>query len=163
ERPFAAVPRVDRYYPGEAVEAARLALARCIERAEGCALVVGPPGTGKTLLCQVLAEQFRGSLSPVLLSGTRIISRKALLQAVLYELGLPYRRRDEGELRLTLIDRLNTAAAQPASLLVLVDEAHTLPAKLVEELRLLTNIIRQGQSRVRLVLAGAPVLEERLA
>jgi hypothetical protein len=48
-------------------------------------------------------------------------------------------------------------------LLLIVDEAHTLPLRLLEEVRLLTNIVRHGQPRVRLVLAGAAKLEERLA
>ena len=45
----------------------------------------------------------------------------------------------------------------------MVDEAHTLPAKLIDELRLLTNIVRRGEARVRLILAGAASLEQRLA
>ena len=47
-------------------------------------------------------------------------------------------------------------------MLLLVDEAHTLPLRLLEEVRLLTNVVRDGQSRVRLVLAGGMALEERL-
>ena len=38
-----------------------------------------------------------------------------------------------------------------------------LPLRLLEEVRLLTNVVRDGQSRVRLVLAGIMALEERLA
>ena len=57
ERPFLAAARVDRYFPAGAIEEARQRLTRCIERAEGIAMLVGPPGTGKSLLCQVLAEQ----------------------------------------------------------------------------------------------------------
>ena len=41
--------------------------------------------------------------------------------------------------------------------------AHTLPYRLLEELRLITNLVRDGQSRVQLILAGGPVLEERFA
>ena len=48
-------------------------------------------------------------------------------------------------------------------MVLLVDEAHTLPLRLLEEIRLLTNLARNGQPLVRLVLAGGPVLEERFA
>ena len=162
-RPFSSDIRVDRYFPAEAIEAARQAVALNIERADGCSLIVGPPGTGKTMLCHVLAEQFGQQFASVVLAGGRLASRKALLQAILYELGLPYRRLDEGELRLAMIDHLSPRDDGSRGMLLLVDEAHTLSPKLLEELRLLTNLVRQGMPRVRLVLAGGAVLEERFA
>jgi type II secretory pathway predicted ATPase ExeA len=161
-RPFSAVPRTDLYFPGQAIETARLNLVRCIERAAGCGLIIGPTGTGKTLLCQVLAEQFRNSMIPVLLSNVCVKSRKDLLQAILFEVNLPYQNRYEGELRLSLTDFLSPENDREAMLLI-VDEAHALPLKAFEELRLLTNLVRGGIARVRLVLAGSPALEERLA
>ena len=45
----------------------------------------------------------------------------------------------------------------------LVDEAQALAVHLLEELRLLTNLSRGGAPRVRLVMAGLPALEEKLA
>ena len=48
-------------------------------------------------------------------------------------------------------------------MLLIIDEAHTLPIRLLEELRMLTNVVRDGQSRVRLVLAGGSRLDERFA
>lgn len=163
QRPFTAAPRIDRYFPAFAIETARQTLERSIDRAEGCGLVVGPAGTGKTLLCQVLAEQFRKRMDAVVLSGAMISSRKELLQAITYELKLPYKQLHEGELRLALIDRLGQPDERPEGMLLIVDEAHTLSLKLLEELRLLTNLVRSGSPRVRLVMAGAPVLEERFA
>src|SRR5207244_2142982 len=86
----------------------------------------------------------------------------ALLQNILFELKLPYRDMDEGELRLSLVDHLEPRSGGPDGLLLLVDEAHMLPLRLLEEIRLLTNVVRDGQTRVRLVLAGGMALEERL-
>ncbi|HEY2760407.1 MAG TPA: AAA family ATPase [Pirellulales bacterium] len=176
QRPFAAAASANRYFPGQAIETARQTLARIIDRAEGVGLLTGPAGTGKSLLCQVLAEQFRRSLQVALLASGQLCTRRALLQAILFELGLPFRGMEEGDLRLSLVDHLSPrarlmAAANPAqsttaadnALLLIVDEAHTLPLRLLEELRLITNLVRNGQSRVRLVLAGGPQLEERFA
>ncbi|HEY2882008.1 MAG TPA: AAA family ATPase [Pirellulales bacterium] len=196
-RPFTAAPSAMHYFAGAAIEAARQSLARCIERSEGVGLLTGPAGTGKTLLCQVLAEQVRSQMQVALLASGHLCSRRALLQAILFELGLPYRGLEEGELRLSLLDAIapraitavsnpiapsvskttsNSRAAQNVKsstaagttthldgLTLIVDEAHTLPYRLLEELRLITNFARNGQSRVRLVLAGSPELEERFA
>ncbi len=168
ERPFAATPQAARFFAGNGIENARQTLARTIARAEGAGLIIGPSGTGKSLLCQLLVAQFGSQLSVALLSSGRICTRRALLQAILFELRLPYRGMEEGELRLSLIDHLTPghSTAGPADnsgLLLLVDEAHTLPIRLLEELRMITNLVRDGQPRVRLVLAGSPALEERFA
>ncbi len=138
-------------------------MVRCIERGEGAGLIIGPSGTGKTLLCLLLAEQFRGSFHVVMLHSGRLSSRRALFQAVLYELNKPYRGMDEGELRLAVVDYLMADESETRGIILLVDEAHTLPLRLIEELRLLTNLVRGDQPLVRLVLAGNPILEERFA
>ncbi|MGH7138866.1 MAG: ExeA family protein [Pirellulales bacterium] len=138
-------------------------MARSIERAEGAALVVGPAGTGKTLVCHLVAEQFRGRFAVAMLSNGHLDTRRELLQGILFELGLPYRRLEEGELRLSLIDHISSDQHARDGLLLIVDEAHTLPPRLLEEIRLIANVVRNGQSRVRLLLAGSPALEEALA
>jgi type II secretory pathway predicted ATPase ExeA len=162
QRPFTASPQVERYFPGRTIDAARQTVERCIGRAEGTALVVGPAGTGKTLLTMKLAEAFRDQLSVARLGNGGLATRRAFFQAVLYELNLPYRGLEEGELRLSLIDRL-TSDAGDRGLLLIVDDAHTLPLRLLEEIRMLTDVARRGEPRVRLVLVGASSLEERLA
>jgi type II secretory pathway predicted ATPase ExeA len=162
-RPFAPAPSAERYVPTAALEQARQTLVRKIERGEGPGLVVGPAGSGKSLLLQVLAQHFRSRFLVALLASSRLCTRRALLQNILFELKLPYREMDEGELRLSLIDHLEPRTGGGDGLLLLVDEAHTLPLRLLEEIRLLTNLVKSGESRVRLVLAGNMTLEERLA
>ncbi len=162
-RPFVAAPQPELYFPGAAIEEARLNLSRSIQRAEGPGLVIGPAGSGKSLLCLVLATQFRERFDVASLNSARLCTRRALLQALLYELGLPYRDLEEGELRLSLIDHLTTTGSAKEGLLLLVDEAHALPLRLLEEIRMITNLVRNGQACVRLVLSGAMALEERFA
>ena len=163
ERPFAAAPNPACYVPVESAESARQTLARSIERAEGPGLLVGPAGCGKSLLCGLLAEQFRESFHVALLSSARLCTRRALLQNILFEMNLPFRQRDEGELRLSLIDHLQPGGDRPDGLLLIVDEAHVLPLRLLEEIRMITNLVRNGQPRVRLLMAGGALLEERFA
>ncbi|MBN1591370.1 MAG: AAA family ATPase [Pirellulales bacterium] len=162
-RPFAPAPDPTQYFPAESIEAARQNLLRCLQRGEGTGLVIGPSGTGKTLLCQVLAEQLRPALAVVHLCSGRLSSRSAFYQAVLHGLERPYRGMDEGELRLSLVDYLTSGEDPPDGLVLLVDEAHTLPLRLLDEIRMLTNLVSAGESRVRILLAGSPVLEERFA
>jgi len=156
-----AAPRTQFYFPARAIDAALHATERAIRRAEGVALVVGQPGTGKSLLLAKVAEQVRDDFDVALLSGARILTRRALWQSILAEIGEPYRGIDEGELRMAVVERIRGLAATGAGLVVLVDEAHTLPTRLIEELRLLTNVPTPLPA-VHIVLAGGTRLEELL-
>ena len=162
-RPFAAAPNPDHYFPASSIEKARESLIHTVERVSGPALVIGPVGTGKTLLCQLMANHFRRELPACVLTSTRLCTRHAFLQAMLYELGLPFRNMDEGELRIALIDHLSMESICPNGVLLIIDEADSLPLMLLEELRVITNLVQDGQPRVRLLLVGGPRLEERLA
>ena len=142
-RPFLVAAAADRYFPAAAIEAARQNLLRCVERGEGPAMLIGPTGTGKTMLLSVLAAQSADSMQVAWLSCSRLCSRKALMQAILYELGLNYRQKEEGELRLALIDHLGSDSDRSQPLLLIVEEAHSLPLKLIEEWSVITNLSRQ--------------------
>ena len=162
-RPFTAIPRVDRYFPGAAIDSARELLLGAIRRGAGPGLIVGGPGTGKTLLLHVLADSLRDSCQVALLGTTSLCTRRALLQWLLFELGLPYRQLSEGELRLALIDHLRSPRLPHGGLALFVDEAHAMPLKLLEEIRMMSNQAHGGLPRVHVVLAGTERLDERLA
>jgi len=161
-RPFLAAPRVEFYHPAQGIDAAVHGLDRAIRRAEGIGLVVGPPGTGKSLLLAKVAESVRDDFDVAMLSGARICTRRALWQAILAGIGEPYRGIEEGELRIGVVERIRGLAAAGSGLVVLVDEAPTLPTRLIEELRLLTNIPTPLPA-VHVVLCGTAELEEILA
>ena len=160
-RPFLAAPRVDFYHAAKQIDAALHGLDRLVRRAEGIGLVVGPPGAGKSLLLAKVAESVRDDFDVALLSGARICTRRALWQSILAEIGEPYRGIDEAELRIGVVERIRGLAATGSGLVVLVDEATTLPTRLIEELRLLTNIPTPLPA-VHIVLAATAELEEIL-
>ncbi len=156
-----AAPRTQFYHPAKVIDAALHGSERAIRRAEGVSLVVGQPGTGKSLLLAMIAEHVRDDFDVAVLSGARICTRRALWQSILAEIGEPYRGIDEAELRIALVERIRGLAATGSGLVVLVDEAQTLPTRLLEELRLLTNVPTPLPA-VHIVLAGSTKLEELL-
>jgi type II secretory pathway predicted ATPase ExeA len=161
-RPFLAAPRPAFYFPAGVVEAAREELERGVRRAEGVGLVVGQAGVGKSMLLAKLAEDLRDDFDVALLSGARICTRRALWQSVLAEIGEAYRGLEENDLRMSVVERVRGLAATCSGLVILVDEAQTLPTRLVDELRLLSTV-PTPMPAVHIVLAGSRELEERLA
>ncbi|MGW8256316.1 MAG: ExeA family protein [Thermoguttaceae bacterium] len=162
-RPFAAAPVKEQYFPATSIESARIALSRCLQRGEGVGIVIGPAGTGKTMLCKILAEEMKKTFPLTELACGRLGTRRSLYQAILYGLGEPFRDMDEGELRLALVDYLTLNKRTQQGMALIVDEAHTLPLRLLDEIRMLTNLAAQGQPLLRLLLAADGSLEERLA
>lgn len=156
-----ASPRTQFYHAAREIDGALKGIERCIRRAEGVALVVGTPGTGKSLLLLKLAEQVRDDFDVALLTGASICTRRALWQSILAAIGEPYRGIDEAELRIAIVERIRGLAAAGSGLVILVDEAHTLPTRLIEELRLLTNVPTPLPA-VHIVLAGTTRLDELL-
>lgn len=163
DRVFPPQATAEHYYPSESAEDARRRVADCVTRGDGPAVVIGAPGIGKTMLREVLTSSLAGHLRVINLTGGQLCTRRALLQAILYGMDLPYENREEGVLRLSLHRALKDQAALPAGVALLVDEAQSLKAKLVEELRLLTNLAQAGLPVVRLALFGGPGLEDLLA
>ena len=164
KRPFLAASTLDRYFPATCIEQTFQTASRAIQRGEGPIAIFGGTGLGKTMCCLRIAESFRRNFEVVMLSSSQLITRRALLQSLLYELRMPYRDMTEGELRLTLMSRLQPSTENSTDGLVLViDEAQTLSMKLLDEIRLLTNVVRNGIPRVRLVLCGTMRLEDCLS
>jgi type II secretory pathway predicted ATPase ExeA len=171
QRPFPATPDPARYYPATSHERAIARLLGGLTDGEGVLTLTGAPGTGKTLLCHCLLERL-GSTSPkrqqgdsfniAFLTNGRAGCRAGLLQAILYDLSLPYEDRGEQELRLALTDHLLRSYEEGRSTLLILDEAQDLTPDLLEELRLLGNLESRSGKAFQVVLVGQPALLETL-
>ncbi len=163
-RPFASVPDLSSYFVSRNEEQIRTTVSRVLRRAEGPAIILGGTGFGKTSTALQLAHNIARDLQVVFLQGAQLCSRRALLQSILAKLNLPYRDLGEGELRLNLYEYLQPNPKTPwQPLALIVDEADTLPIKLLEELRAISNIVVNGDARARIVLVGSMRLEHTLA
>ncbi len=162
ERPFHSAPYTAHYFAAHTIQDALSQAKISIERGTGPVVVIGDGGTGKSLMLSMLSEQYTTTYSVINIACSRDDQRQDLLQSILFELDEPYKNMSEGELRLALLDYLKPAGHCPNGLLLLIDDAHTLSPVLLEEIRLITNFVRDGQPRVRLVIAGSARLEDNL-
>ena len=167
-RPFSATPDPGCFFRSSELQAVLDELTVCVERGQGIGILTAAAGIGKTLLCQRLAANLRRSdrsgscFECVYLGNSNFPTRRSLLQAILFEMGDEYSRRDEPELRLDLRSRLRSLRPQREALVLIVDEAHLFSDELLEELRTLSDIADNGSTLVRIVLSGQHELEERL-
>ncbi|HEY7425597.1 MAG TPA: AAA family ATPase [Gemmataceae bacterium] len=162
QRPFPATPDPCRYYPATSHERAIARLLGGLDDGEGVLALTGAPGTGKTLLCHCLLERIGARTNIVFLTNSHAGSRAGLLQAILYDLSLPYEGRGEQEMRLALTDHLLRGYEQGRSTTLLLDESQHLTSDLLEELRLFGNLEARRGKAIQVVLVGQPALLETL-
>lgn len=162
-RPFSATPDINFFFRTEAVDAANAAVVNCLVSGQGIAVITGPPGMGKTAFCQHLVAEFPAPFHVAFLSNSNFPTRRSLLQAILFELGQPYSNMGEQELRLELTACLRSMHQQEQPVVLVVDEAHLLNNRILEELRTIADLTIDGAPLMRLLLCGQLWLDERLA
>jgi len=161
-RPFSAAPDASCFFACETTQHVLEELTKSVLGGQGIGIMTAPAGMGKTLLCKKLAETLEDSCQVVYLPNSNFPTRRSLLQSILYELGHPYCSLGEQELRLELTTAIRELPEEKELIALIVDEAHILSNRLLEELRTLTNLSENGSSPIRLVLSGQLVLEEKL-
>ena len=161
-RPFAATPDARCFFESESRSALIRDLVAVIEGERGTGILIGAAGLGKTATLIHLGELFREKWTVLRISAHGLASPRALLQALLYELGERYTGLDEQECRLELRSALKRLARSQKPAVLMVDEGEQLTWPLLSELRGLVEEVESGRSLLRLIIAGQPALEDHL-
>jgi type II secretory pathway predicted ATPase ExeA len=111
-RPFPTTPDAGCYYPASRHEQALEALLLALTDGEGVVLLTGTPGVGKTLLGLCLIEGLGPDVASAFLTHATMRDRAGLLQALLFDLGLPYQGLSEEDMRLALMQHLLAGFAE---------------------------------------------------
>jgi general secretion pathway protein A len=161
EYPFRLTPDTDFLYmsPGHARGKAYMDYA--IWNRDGFVVITGEIGCGKTTLIQKLLSELDDSVVVAKVFQTQI-DEVEFLQAVLVEFGLnPFNAK-----KVELIDMLNTFLIdqfmQHKQLVLIVDDAHNLSSKVLEELRMLSGLETRKEKILHIILVGQPALNDLL-
>ena len=160
--PFPSFPSVTRFLDIGSVSDTLQRLGRSITAREAIALVIGPPGVGKSLIALTIAARFAQSHDVVVLNDTSIEDRSALLRHLLHHLGVDNVAGPANDLHLALVDRVSQTTNDKDGLLLVVDEAQSLDPDVLEAIRMVTNIMKDGIRVVSAVICGGVKLDETL-
>jgi general secretion pathway protein A len=164
ERPFSLAPDPRYLYLSDAHREALAHLLYGIGEGGSFVQLTGEVGTGKTTVCRALLEQLPPDVDVAMIFNPRLTSVE-LLAAVCDELRVPY---PAGTTSLkVLVDALSQALldahAKGRRTVLIIDEAQNLSARVLEEVRLLTNLETTTQKLLQVVLIGQPELAELLS
>ncbi|HTP51412.1 MAG TPA: AAA family ATPase [Anaeromyxobacteraceae bacterium] len=126
---------------------------------DGIALFTAEAGCGKSTILSCLARDLDATAYLVVYASLSTLGPFSLLSSLVSRLGRRPRR-FKGETAQDLVAHLRS---QSKRAIVVIDEAHLLPDESLEDLRLLTGESLDKKSPFALILAGQPLLRERLA
>lgn len=165
ESPFRITPHADFFFGGANRRALLDALVYALGREEGLVKVSGEVGTGKTMLARVLIEHLPAHLRAIYLADP-LMNRGELLAVLADELGCAPATGSDGSahrLLRAVQEALVAEFAAGRQIVLLIDEAHAMPAETLEQIRLLSNLESERHKLIKIALFGQPELDDLLA
>jgi len=165
ELPFSLTPNTQFFLNMASYHKAYNMLMVSIANREGFIKVVGEVGTGKTMLCRKVLNTLEDNTDLYVTAyiANPVLSPKGLFLAFAEELGLNADA-DTGHHSLlkNITRKLMQLSAEGKQVVLFIDEAHAMPEKTLEALRLLTNLETEKVKLFQVVLFAQPELDEQL-
>lgn len=162
EPPFRLTPDTDFLFHAQSHQEARNVLLVALRSGEGFIKIIGEVGTGKTLLCRTLLNELGDDFVTAYLPNP-YLSPNTFRTAFADELGVDYKP-SHGMHRLlhAITAKLTGLHAAGKQVVLLIDEAQTMPRQTLEAVRLLSNLETAKHKLLQIVLFAQPELDERL-
>lgn len=132
-----------------------------IRERKGFIQLTGEVGSGKTTLCRAVLGELGQSVRTALILNP-CLTEAQLLRAILHDFGLPTVRCDMLKLVETLNAFLLMKMEAGENVALMIDEAQNLSPKLMEQVRLLSNLETTRQKLIQIVMIGQPELDVKL-
>ena len=157
EVPFAITPDPAFLYLSSTHQSVIEKILHGIKSRMGFLLLTGEVGTGKTTLCRSILDSLDGDAETAYIINPSLSGRE-LISNILDDLGIKY---PPDSSKKDLIDQLNRfllSVANTKPVVVIIDDAQTMPLDAIEDLRLLSNLETDKTKLLQMVLVGQPEL-----
>jgi general secretion pathway protein A len=160
EKPFNITPDPKYVYLSETHNEAFAHLKYAIREGKGFSVVTGEVGTGKTTLVRTLLSSLEGNVRTAYIFNP-VLSPNDFIVYLCEDLGLKAVRqcRTRGQMLTLLHAFLLKCYTLNERVFLIIDEAQSLDTKLLEEVRLLTNLETSEDKLLHVILVGQPELK----
>ncbi len=163
EAPFGLTPNTGYYFAYPDHQEALNVLLVALRMGEGFIKITGEVGTGKTLVCRRLLNSLARNNIVTAYVPNPALAPLELQHAIADELCIhPSPKHGYQSIQRLISERLIKYKAQGKRVVLLVDEAQTIPLESLEALRLLTNLETEKSKLLQVVLFGQPELNRHL-
>jgi len=161
EKPFSTTPDSKFFFPSAKHLEALNSMRYAIEGRKGFVVITGEIGAGKTTVCRTLLNQLDMNTKVGLITNTHLTS-KELLAEILDEFEIEYQGGSKQKL-LSLFNKfLIRQLSNDTNVVLIIDEAQNLTPKVMEEVRMLSNLETEKEKLIQIILLGQPQLKKKL-
>ena len=132
-----------------------------IKERKGFLEITGEIGTGKTTLCRALLNQLDPRTKAAFIFNSDL-SELQILQAIIEDLDIKIKKKTKIELFNQLNNFLLEQLGLGNNVILILDEAQNLKPKVLEQLRMLSNLETEKEKLFQIVLVGQPELRDKL-
>lgn len=161
--PFHITPDPDFLFPSPSHREALATLIYGARQRKGFIALTGEVGTGKTTLLRSFVKSVEGTHTHVLYFFSPALTFRELLKLIIRGLRIETEEKSTSQLLEAVHWGLIELYKQNRNLVLIIDEAHNMPVKTLERLRMLSNLETSKEKLLQIVLAGQPELEHLLA
>lgn len=158
ERPFEITPDPDFLFLSESHREALAHLIYSARERKGFTVITGEVGTGKTTLVQAFLSQLNGKVRTAYIFNPKLTSID-FLRYICEDFGLKEEKHSKGQYIALLHNFLLEHYSRDEQVILIIDEAQSLPPALLEEVRLLTNLETPKSKLLQVILVGQPELD----
>ena len=157
--PFRITPDTDFFFSGGQRGDILEGLVVAAMHDEGIVCVVGEIGMGKTMLSRMLLERLRQLPADTVYLANPVFDRDEILGAIARDLMPTPPEGNRAQMLAALESALIERYSQDRRVVVVVDEAHSMPGTTLEEIRLLSNLETTQRKLLKIILFGQPELD----
>ena len=161
QKPFAITSNPSFLFLSERHTEALAHLTYGIRERVGFIEITGEIGTGKTTICRALLNQLNEQTKTAFIFNSNL-SEVQLMRTIIEDLGIKTTQKSKGalfsELNRFLIEQLMLGN----NVVLIIDEAQNLSLKLLEQVRMLSNLESENEKLLQIVLVGQPELRDKL-
>ncbi len=161
EKPFNVTPDTKFYFPSPKHQEALNSLIYAVDERKGFVVITGEIGAGKTTVSRNLLNKLNLNTKVAVITNTNL-SPKELIGEILEELEVEYKNGNKQKLLSYLNHYLIKQLAAGINVVLIIDEAQNLSNKVMEEVRMLSNLETEKDKLIQIILMGQPELRLKL-